>query len=108
MEAMAVSQRTLETLVNLPVVGAERRRDLVLRAAFDEVYSRVECFFEPSHTWGGSALTMLVYRVVRESQPQLDAMQVHTLIAAMQRVHGARRTHGGRMPAIATEANEST
>jgi hypothetical protein len=105
---MAASQRTLETLVNLPVVAVERRRDLELRAAFDAVYARVECFFDTSQTWGGSALTMLVYRVVRESQPQLDAMQVHTLVAAMQRVHGARRTHGTKAPAFAEEANEST
>jgi hypothetical protein len=103
---VAAPQRSLETTLNPPVIGAERRRDLELRVVFDEVYARVEPFFDPTKTWGGSALTMLVYRIVRESYPHLDAMQVHVLVAAMQRVQLRQHAHGARPPARAAEATE--
>jgi hypothetical protein len=49
---------------------------------------------------------MLVYRVVRESHPHLDAMQIHVLVTAMQRVQVRRHAHGARPPAHAAEAIE--
>jgi hypothetical protein len=89
----------------------ERRRDLELRAVFDEVYARVEGFFDPAHTWGGAPLTLWVYRVVRESYPHLDHTQVHTLVAATQRVYRARHAPGAQTravaPAAADPANEA-
>lgn len=90
--------------MNSPVIVHERRRDLELRAVFDEVYARVESFFDPSHTWGGAPLTLWVYRVVRESYPQLDQAQVHTLVAAAQRVYRARHAPGAPAHAIAPAA----
>ena len=79
-----------------PVIVHDRRRDLELREVFDEVYARVEGLFDPSRTWGGPPLMHWVYRVVRESYPHLDAMQVQTLVAAMHRVYRARHEHGAR------------
>lgn len=81
--------------MNPPVIAVERRRDPELRAVFDEVYARVESFYDPAQAWGGSALTMLVYRVIRASHPQLDAMQAQTLVTAMQRVYRARHARAG-------------
>jgi hypothetical protein len=92
--------------VNPPFIGAERRRDPELRVVFDEVYARVAPFFDPAKTWGGSALTLLVYRVVRESHPHLDAMQVHVLVAAMQRVQLRRHAHGASPQPRAAEMTE--
>ena len=79
-----------------PVNAVERRSNPELRSVFDEVYARVEPFFDTSRTWGGAALTMLVYRVVRESHPHLDAVQAQTLVSAMKRVHRARHAGGAR------------
>lgn len=81
-----------------PDVGHERRRDLELRAVFDEVYARIEGFFDPRQTWGGAPLTMWVYRVLRESYPQLSHSQVHALVAATQRVYRARHVTGAQPP----------
>lgn len=92
--------------MNLPVNRTERRRDLELRVVFEEVYARVEPFFDPSQAWGGSALTMLVYRVVRESYPHMDAMQAQILVATMQRVRLRRQSHGALPQALVAEANE--
>jgi hypothetical protein len=75
---------------------AERRRELDLRVAFDEVFSRVESLYDTSRTWGGAELTTLAYRVLRESYPQLDAQRVQTLVVAMRRVHRQRRAQGVR------------
>jgi hypothetical protein len=83
-----------------PVIVHDRRRDLALRAVFDEVYPRVEGFFDPSRTWGGPPLMHWVYRIVRESHPQLDATQVQTLGAALHRVYRARHAHGGAAQAV--------
>jgi hypothetical protein len=103
---VAAQQRPLETAVTLPAIGAERRRDLELRAVFDEVYARVESFFDTSQSWGGSELTLLVYRVVRQSHPQLDALQVQTLVTAMQRVYRGRHSSGTQRRPFAAPADE--
>lgn len=87
-------------------MDTERRRDLELRAVFDEVYARVEPFFDTSQTWGGSALTMLVYRVVRQSHPDLEALKVQTLVAAMQRVYRNRHSSGAPKQPAAAKAHE--
>lgn len=93
-----------------PVIVHDRRRDLELRKVFDEVYPRVEGFFDPSRTWGGPPLMHWVYRIVRESHPHLDATQVQTLGAALHRVYRARHAHGdgahGATPAVADSVNE--
>lgn len=66
--------------------------------------------FDPSLTWGGPPLMRWVYRVVRESYPQLDATQVQALGAALHRVYLARHKHGARAlavtPAVADSVNE--
>jgi hypothetical protein len=80
--------------MNSPVIVHDRRRDLELRAAFSEVYARIEGLFDPARTWGGPPLTIWVYRVVQESHPQLDATQVQALVAAAQRVYRTRHAHG--------------
>jgi len=96
--------------VKLPVIVHDRRRDLELRAVFDEVYARVEGFFDPSRTWGGPPLMHWVYRVVRESYPHLDATQVQALGAALHRVYRARHECSTRAhavpPAVADPVNE--
>lgn len=84
-----------------PGIAHDRRRDLELREVFDEVYGRVEGFFDPSGTWGGPPLMYWVYRVVRESYPHLEATQVQALVAAMHRVYRARHQHGARAHAVA-------
>ncbi|MDZ7590797.1 MAG: hypothetical protein U5L05_08920 [Rubrivivax sp.] len=80
--------------MNSPIIVHDRRRDLELRAVFNEVYARIEGFFDPTLTWGGPPLTMWVYRVVQESYPQLDAAQVQALVAAAQRVYRTRHARG--------------
>jgi hypothetical protein len=96
--------------VSSPVIVHDRRRDLELREVFDEVYARVEGFFDPSRTWGGSPLMHWVYRVVRESYPHLDATQVQALGAALHRVYRARHALSARShavtPAVADPVNE--
>jgi hypothetical protein len=96
--------------VSSPVIVHDRRRDLELREVFDEVYARVECFFDPARTWGGPPLMHWVYRVVRESYPHLDATQVHALGAAMHRVYRARHERGAQAhavtPTVADSVNE--
>lgn len=68
----------------------ERRQNLALRAALDDLYPRLEAFFDVSSTWGGSSLTILVYRVVRESCPHLSPDEAMVLVTAAQRVHRTR------------------
>lgn len=92
--------RTWGTAVNLPEQGHERRRDLELRAIFDDVYARVEGFLDPARNWGGQPLTMWVYRVVRESYPHLDAAQTQALVTAAQRVYRARRARTAQGQAL--------
>jgi hypothetical protein len=87
--------------VNPPAIVQDRRRDLQLRAVFDEVYARVEGFFDPARTWGGPPLTQWVHRVVSESYPQLDATQVQALAQAAHRVYRARHSSGARVRAVA-------
>jgi len=89
-----------EATVNTPAPVPERRRDAELRALFNEVLARVETFVDPARTWGRQPLTMWVYRVVRESCPHLDAVQVQALVTATQRVYHARqaRRAGARVP----------
>lgn len=82
--------------MNPSAIAPDRRRDPDLRAVFNEVLVRVEGFVDPSRTWGGGPLTMWVYRVVRESYPHLDAMQVQALVVATQRVYRARHAGGAR------------
>jgi hypothetical protein len=103
---VAAQQRPPEIAMNPPVIDTERRHDLELRAAFDEVYARIEPFFDTSQTWGGSALTLLVYRVVRQSHPHLDALQVRTLVTAMQRVYRGRQASGTSRRSVAAEVDE--
>jgi hypothetical protein len=96
--------------VNSPVIVHDRRRDLELRDAFNEVYARIEVFFDPTCTWSGPPLTRWVNRVVHESYPHLDAMQVQALVAAAQRVYRTRHARGALaravMPAVADPVNE--
>lgn len=96
----------LEIALDAPAVTVERRRDVELRVVFDEVYPRLESMYDTSRTWGGSVLTTLAYRVVRESYPQLDALRVQTLVTAMLRVHRERRARGARMQHAAVPARE--
>lgn len=95
--------------MELPFTAGNRRHDLDLRLLLDQLYPRVESLYDTSRTWGGAALTTLVYRVVRESCPQLDATRVQILVTAMQRVHRERRARGdGAPPRSAVRPAETT
>lgn len=79
----------------------ERRQNLQLRAIFDEVYERIEPFLDPSRCWGGSPMTALAYRAVRESYPELSPVEAYTLVVAVVRVYrtGHRATARTTKPA---------
>jgi len=86
----------MEIEVSETLVFVERRRHLALRAAFDDVYPRIEPLLDSTRTWGGTALTTFVYRVVRERCPDLSPEQAQILVAAAQRVHRERRRPGAK------------
>lgn len=98
----------LEIALSLPVNGADRRCDLELRVVFDEVHARVMSCYDASQSWGGSSLKLLVYRIVRESYPQLDTLQVQSLVGAMERLARMRRGRGVSRRPVAPELNEIT
>lgn len=72
-------------------VVVERRRNLALRSVFDEVFPRIQALFDTSNTWGGRELTMLAYRAVRESHPELTPSEVQVLVDAARRVQRSRQ-----------------
>lgn len=84
-----------------PVTPVERRQNLRLRAIFDEAYERIEPFLDPARCWGGSPMTALAYRAIRESYPELSPADAYTLIVAAVRVYstGAGRAARAAKPA---------
>ncbi len=82
----------------------ERRRNLALRSAFDEAFPRIKALLDTSNTWGGRELTMLAYRAVRESHPQLPPSDVQILVDAACRVHRSQRTASTRASADSLSA----
>jgi hypothetical protein len=84
--------------------AVERRQNHALRAALDSLYPRLEAFFDASRTWGGSSMTTLVYRVVRESCPQLSPLEAQVLVNAAQRLYRTRPRHAAAEAEAVNEA----
>ncbi len=76
----------------------ERRRNLKLRALFEEAYARLAPFLDTANTWGGVSLQHLAYRTLREVYPDLDPDEVHQLVVASVRVHDERSRRGATPP----------
>ena len=76
----------------------ERRQNLRLRAIFDEAYARIAPFLDPAQGWGGSPMTALAYRAVRDAYPELSPADAYTLVVAAVRVYGTTRVTGLLLP----------
>jgi len=65
----------------------EQRYNQRLREAFDDAFVMIEPFFDPANGWGGQALELLAFRIVRENFPLLSGEEVHTIVVAAHRVY---------------------
>lgn len=66
--------------------GAERRRDVEIRALFVEAYDILEPFFAPENQWAGRSHEHLAYRALHEHFPKLSADQIFIIVDAARRV----------------------
>ncbi len=67
----------------------ERRKNLRLRALFDEAYARIEPFYacRPPR---GLPVEWVVYRAAREAYPQLSTLDLFQLTMSSSRVYRSR------------------
>jgi hypothetical protein len=66
----------------------ERRKNIKLRALFDEAYRRIEPSFEwPRH---GLPVEWVVFRAARAAYPQLSTLDLFQFAVASTRIHRSR------------------
>jgi hypothetical protein len=68
------------------VARQDRRQHHHLRTQFDGIRALLEPFMQSSNGWGDAELSYLAKRRVQEAFPELDALEVHTLMNAVLRV----------------------
>ncbi len=68
------------------VAHHDRRRHHNLRAQFEGIRTLLTPFLQSASGWGDAELSYLAKRRIQEAYPELDALEVHTLMNAVMRV----------------------
>lgn len=68
------------------VAHQDRRRHHHLRAQFEGIRALLAPFLQSKNGWGDAELSYLAKRRIQEAYPELDALEVHTLMNAVMRV----------------------
>ncbi len=71
----------------LPAAQSERRTNAQLRKIFPDVVSCIAPFYGPEAVAMGGSLDYWAARAIQDRFPELDALEVRTLLNAAARVH---------------------